>query len=120
MKSLTKAEEQVMQVIWKLQSGLLMEIVEKMPEPQPHKNTVATILKTLVEKGFVRIEILGRIHRYHFAVSKDEYSKSTLTKVAKGYFSGSYTDVVSFLVEKKKLSVSDLELLLKELKKEKK
>jgi predicted transcriptional regulator len=120
MKFLTKAEEQVMQVLWKLQNGLLMEIVQKMPEPQPHKNTVATILKTLVDKGFVRIENLGRIHRYHFAVSKEEYSKNTLTKVAKGYFSGSYTDVVSFLIEKKKLSVSDLELLLKELKKEKK
>jgi predicted transcriptional regulator len=109
-----------MQVVWKMESGLLMEIVQKMPEPQPHKNTVATILKTLVEKGFVRTESLGRIYRYHYAVSKEEYSKSTLTKVAKGYFSGSYTDVVSFLVEKKKLSVNDLELLLKELKKEKK
>jgi BlaI family transcriptional regulator, penicillinase repressor len=120
MKSLTKAEEQIMHVLWKMESGLLMEIVQKMPEPQPHKNTVATILKTLVEKGFVKVENLGRIHRYHYAVSKEEYSKNTLTRFAKGYFSGSYTDVVSFLVEKKKLSVNDLELILKELKREKK
>ena len=120
MKSLTKAEEQVMQVLWKMGSGLLMEVVENMPRPQPHKNTVATILKTLVDKGFVRIEDMGRIFRYHPLVSKDEYSKSALIKLAGGYFSGSFSNVVSFLVEEEKLSVSDLELLLKQLKKNKK
>ncbi|HMH24709.1 MAG TPA: BlaI/MecI/CopY family transcriptional regulator [Puia sp.] len=117
MKTLTKAEEQVMKVLWKLANGLLMEIVERMPSPQPHKNTVATILKTLVDKGFVTIENIGRIHRYHPAVSKDEYSKNTLTNVAKGYFEGSFSNVVSFLVDENKLSVKDLELLLKQLKK---
>lgn len=117
MRSLTKAEEQVMKVLWKLGSGLLMEVVEKMPEPQPHKNTVATILKTLVEKEFVHIEQIGRIHRYYPSVSKQAYSKSTLTNVAKGYFGGSYSSIVSFLVDEKKLSVQDLEMLLKQLKK---
>lgn len=117
MKSLTRAEEQVMKVLWHLGNGLLMEIVESMPQPQPHKNTVATILKTLVDKEFVTIEQLGRIHRYHPAVSKDEYSKSSLNNVVKGYFDGSFSNVVSFLVEEKKLSVEDLELLLKQLKK---
>jgi BlaI family penicillinase repressor len=120
MKSLTKAEEQVMQVLWKLESGLLMEIVDKMPSPQPHKNTVATILKTLVYKGFVEVENIGRIHRYHPAVSRDEYSKSALIKVAKGYFAGSFNNVVAFLVDEKKLSVNDLELLLRQLKKNEK
>jgi predicted transcriptional regulator len=109
-----------MKVIWKMERGLLMEIVEKMPDPQPHKNTVATILKTLVDKGFVQIENVGRIHRYHPAVSKDQYSKSTLTNVAKGYFEGSFSNVVSFLVDENKLSVEDLELLLRQLKKTKK
>lgn len=117
MKSLTKAEEQVMMVLWKLGSGLLMEIVEQMPDPQPHKNTVATILKILVEKEFVSIENLGRIHHYHPVVTKESYSKNTLTNVAKGYFEGSFSNVVSFLVDEKKLSVQDLELLLKQLKK---
>jgi BlaI family penicillinase repressor len=115
MKTLTKAEEQVMKVVWKLNNGLLMEIVEIMPAPQPHKNTVATILKTLVEKGFIRIENIGRIHRYHPMVSKEQYSKNTLTNVAKGYFEGSFSKVISFLVEEDKLSVEDLELLLKQL-----
>jgi predicted transcriptional regulator len=117
MKSLTKAEEQVMIVLWKLGKGLLMEIVDHMPKPQPHKNTVATILKILVEKEFVSIENLGRIHRYHPLVSKERYSKNTLTNVAKGYFEGSFSNVVSFLVDEKKLSLQDLELLLKQLKK---
>ena len=116
MKTLTKAEEQVMKVVWKLNNGLLMEIVENMPAPQPHKNTVATILKTLVEKGFIGVENIGRIHRYHPMVSKEQYSKNTLTNVAKGYFEGSFSKVISFLVEEDKLSVEDLELLLKQLK----
>ena len=117
MKSLTKAEEQVMMVLWQQGNGLLMEIVDHMPAPQPHKNTVATILKILVEKEFVSIENLGRIHRYHPVVTKDAYSKNTLTNVARGYFEGSFSNVVSFLVDEKKLSVQDLELLLKQLKK---
>ncbi len=117
MKTLTKAEEQVMKVLWKMEQGLLMEIVEAMPEPQPHKNTVATILKILVEKEFVKIENLGRIHRYHPAVSKEEYSKNALTGMVKGYFDGSFSSVVSFMVDENKLSVKDLELLLKQLKK---
>ncbi len=117
MKTLTKAEEQVMMVLWKMGQGLLMEIVEAMPEPQPHKNTVATILKILAEKEFVKVENLGRIHRYHPAVSKEQYSKATLTGMVKGYFEGSFSNVVSFMVEEKKISVEDLELLLKQLKK---
>jgi len=120
MKSLTRAEEQIMKVLWRMGKGLLMEIVENMPSPQPHKNTVATILKTLVDKGFVKIENIGRIHRYHPTLTKEEYSKSALVNVAKGYFDGSFPDVVSFLVDEKKLSVRELEILLQQLKKPKK
>lgn len=118
-KTLTKAEEQVMMVLWKMGSGLLMEIVDQMPVPKPHKNTVATILKILVEKEFVNIEVIGRIHKYHPAISKEDYSKTTLSGIVKGYFEGSFSNVVSFLVDEKQISVSDLELLLKELKKKK-
>jgi len=92
-------------------------VVEHMPEPTPHKNTVATLLKILVEKEFVEVENIGRIHRYHPKVSRGDYSKATLTGVAKGYFQGSFSNIVSFLVDEKKLSVEDLELLLKQLKK---
>ncbi|MCC7526297.1 MAG: BlaI/MecI/CopY family transcriptional regulator, partial [Chitinophagaceae bacterium] len=60
MKSLTKAEEQVMQVLWKLNKAFLRELVEAMPLPKPHQNTVATLLKILIEKEFVGIELFGR------------------------------------------------------------
>lgn len=117
MRTLTKAEEQVMMVLWQLGSGLLMEIVDAMPQPIPHKNTVATILKILVEKEFVHTETVGRSFRYHPSVSKSEYTGSSLSGIAKGYFEGSFSNIVSFLVDDKKLSVQDLELLLKQLKK---
>lgn len=120
MKTLTRAEEQVMKVVWQLNGGLLMEIVENMPKPQPHKNTVATILKTMIEKGFITVETLGRVHKYHPAISKEDYSKNTLTSVAKSYFKGSFSNVVSFLVDEKQLSIKDLELLVQQLKKNKK
>jgi len=117
MRPLTKAEEQIMKIVWEKKGGLLMELVESMPAPQLHKNTVATVLKTLVTKGFVKIENIGRIHRYIPAVSKEQYSKAALINVAKGYFEGSFNNVVSFLIDENKLSVADLELLLKQLKK---
>ena len=120
MKTLTRAEEQIMKVLWRLGNGLLMEIVENMPSPQPHKNTVATILKTLVDKEFVEIENIGRIHRYHPRVTKEQYSKASLTNIAKGYFEGSFSNILSFLVDENKLSVKEIELLLKQLKKSKK
>ena len=120
MRSLTKAEEQIMKVLWKLESGLLMEIVKKMPKPQPHKNTIATVFKTMVDKGFVETENVGRFFRYHPVITKEQYSRSTLDNVAKGYFEGSFTNVISFLVDENKLSVKDLELLLQQIKKTKK
>ncbi|MBP9214205.1 MAG: BlaI/MecI/CopY family transcriptional regulator [Chitinophagaceae bacterium] len=115
-KPLTKAEEQVMQVIWKLENAYLKDVLDNMPEPKPHSNTVATILKILLEKGFVNFEIHGRVHCYHPIVSKEEYSSSSIKSLVNGYFEGSFTDVVSFMVEQKNLKVKDLELLLQQLK----
>lgn len=117
MKVLTKAEEQIMQVIWKLDKAFLREIIDELPDPKPHNNTVATIIKILVDKEFAGITVFGRTHQYHPLVSKDAYSKSTMKSFVKGYFEGSFSNAVSFMVKEKNLSVDDLELLLKELKK---
>lgn len=117
MKSLTKAEEQIMQVLWKIKKGFLKDIVDAVPEPKPHSNTVATLLKILVEKEFVGTELYGRMNEYRPLISKQAYFKTTMNSLVKGYFDGSFTQAVSFLVEEKKISVSDLELLLKQLKK---
>ncbi len=117
VKTLTKAEEQVMQVLWKLEKAFLRELVEAMPAPKPHQNTVATILKILGEKDFVGVELFGRAHHYYPLVSKDAYSKATIKNMVKGYFGGSFSNVVSFMVKENNLSLEDLEQLLKELKK---
>jgi len=117
MKSLTKAEEQVMQALWRLEKGFLKDVVEAMPDPKPHSNTVATILKILIDKEFVTTETYGRMNEYKPVVSKPAYFENTMNSLVKGYFGGSFTQAVSFLVEEKKLSLEDLELLLKQLKK---
>lgn len=120
MKALTKAEEQVMQAIWKLKKAFLREIVDEMPAPKPHQNTVATLLKILMEKKFVDVDVIGRMHRYFPLITKDAYSKASIKNLVKGYFEGSFTDAVSFMVKEKTLSIEELELLLQQLKKHKK
>lgn len=116
MKTLTKAEEQVMQVLWQLGKSFLRDIVDNMPVPKPHQNTVATLLKILMEKEFVAVNVIGRQHEYYALVSKEEYSKKTMRQFVKGYFEGSFSNVVSFLVEEKDISVAELESLLKKIK----
>jgi len=118
MKILTKAEEQVMQVLWKLEKGFLREIIETMPAPKPHQNTVATLLKILVDKEFVSITVLGRQHLYTPLVEKDEYSKRTMKQIVKGYFEGSFSNVVSFMVKENNISIEELETLLAQIKKQ--
>lgn len=117
IKPLTKAEEQIMQVLWKLEKAFLRDILEGLPEPKPHSNTVATVIKILTEKEFIGITVFGRTHQYHPLVSKETYSKATIKNLVKGYFEGNFSNAVSFMVKEKNLSIQDLELLLKELKK---
>ncbi len=118
MKILTKAEEQVMQVLWKLNKSFLREIIESMPVPKPHQNTVATLLKILVEKEFVAVNVLGRQHEYYPLLSKEEYSKRTMKQMVKGYFEGSFSNVVSFMVKENNISIEELENLLQQIKKQ--
>ncbi len=120
MKPLTKAEEQIMQSIWKLEEAFLKDIVEAQPEPRPHSNTVATIVKILVDKGFVGVTPIGRVHQYYPLVSKEEYSSSTIRTLVDGYFEGSFSDAVSFMVKQKDISVKELEMLLQQIKHTKK
>ena len=118
MKPLTKAEEQIMQVLWKLDKAYLREIVEAMPNPKPHQNTVATLLKILAEKAFVGITVMNRHHQYYPLVTKEDYSKRSMKQLVKGYFEGSFSNVVSFLVKENNISVEELESLLHQIKKQ--
>ena len=111
--------ETLVQVIWKLDKAFLREIIAELPNPKPHQNTVATILKILVEKEFVDVTVFGRTHQYYPLLSKDVYSKGSIKSFVKGYFDGSFSNAVSFMVKENNLSIEELELLLKQLKKNK-
>ena len=119
-KTLTKAEEQIMQVIWNLDKAFLREIMDALAEPKPHQNTVATIIKILVDKEFVGVKLFGRMHQYYPLVAKDAYMQSTMNLLVRGYFEGSFSNAVSFMVKEKNISIGELEMLLEELKKKKK
>lgn len=118
MKQLTKAEEQIMHTLWSKGPQFLREIVEAMPLPKPHQNTVATILKILVEKEFVTVNVFGRQHQYAAAIAKETYSQKTIKQMAKSYFEGSFSNIVSFMVQEKNLSIEELESLLQQIKKQ--
>jgi|SRR5690606_8854966 len=116
-KALTKAEEQIMQALWQLDKAFVKDIIDVLPEPKPHYNTVSTILKILGDKGFVDTESLGKSNRYFPLVEKEEYSKKTMTQFVKGYFEGSFANMLSFFAKEKDISIEELEDVLKELKK---
>ncbi len=119
-KSLTKSEEQVMQVLWKIEQGFLKDILELMPEPKPHSNTIATLLKILIEKSFVTYEVQGRNNLYRPATTKEEYGKKSIQQLVKGYFEGSPAKLVSHFLSDNKLSRQELEDLLAQINSSKK
>lgn len=120
MKTLTKAEEQIMQVLWKLGPSFVKDMIDAMPEPRPHYNTVSTLVKILVDKGFVNYKAYGKSHQYFAIVSKEEYSHKTVKNLVSGYFEGSFSNMVSFFVKEKDMSVAELEKLLQQIKNAKK
>jgi BlaI family transcriptional regulator, penicillinase repressor len=119
LKELTKAEDQVMQILWKLQRGFVKDVIEAMPEPKPAYNTVSTIIRILETKGFVDHKAYGKTHEYFPVVTKEKYTKFYLNNLIKGYFNGSFQNLVSFFARENKMNVQDLEKLLEELKKQK-
>jgi predicted transcriptional regulator len=119
LKELTKAEDQVMQILWKLENAFVKDIVEQMPEPKPAYNTISTIVRILETKGFVNHKAYGKTHEYFPVVSKDKYTKFYLNNLLKGYFNGSFQNLVSFFAKENKMDVKDIEKLLQEVKNKK-
>lgn len=107
-----------MQVLWQLDKAFIKDIVENMPAPQPHYNTVSTIIKILCDKGIVAYESFGKANRYYPLVKKEEYSKKTMKQFVKKYFEGSYGSMLSFFAKEKDISIAELEDILKEMKNE--
>jgi predicted transcriptional regulator len=113
MRELTRAEEQVMQVLWKIKKGFVKDILEHFDDPKPAYNTVSTIVRILQGKGFVDHKAYGRTHEYFPRVSKDEYSKTHLSTFVNDYFSNSFGKMVSFFAKEKGISVKEMEEIMK-------
>jgi BlaI family penicillinase repressor len=113
MRDLTKAEEQVMQVLWKIKKGFVKDILEHFDDPKPAYNTVSTIVRILQEKGFVNHQAYGRTHEYFPIVTKSEYSKSHLSTFVNDYFSNSFEKMVSFFAKEKSISLQEMEDIMK-------
>jgi predicted transcriptional regulator len=113
MKELTKAEEQIMQILWKIQKGFVHDILEQIPEPKPAYNTVSTIVRILEKKDFVGHKAYGKSHEYYPLISKKDYTKSFFKHFMKNYFSNSPREFVSFFAKNEKLDINDLEEMLK-------
>ena len=119
LKELTKAEDQVMQILWKIQKGFVKDIIEEMPNPKPAYNTVSTIVRILESKGFVDHKAYGKTHEYFPQITKEKYTKFYLNNLIKGYFNGSFQNLVSFFAKENKMDAPDIEKLLEELKNQK-
>ncbi len=115
IKELTKAEEQVMQILWKLEKAFVNDILEKMSDPKPAYNTVSTIIRILEKKGFVDHDAFGKTHRYFPLVSKRDYTKAYLKTFLSNYFGNSFQEMVSFFAKEDKMSLADLEELMNEV-----
>jgi len=115
MKELTKAEDQIMQVLWKLEKGFVKDVLEELPEPKPAYNTVSTIIRILEKKGFIGYKAFGKTHEYFPLVSKENYTRFYLNNMVSGYFNGSFQNLVSFFASENKMNVQDIDQLVKKL-----
>jgi BlaI family transcriptional regulator, penicillinase repressor len=115
MKELTKAEDQIMQILWTLEKGFVKDIVEQMPEPKPAYNTVSTIVRILEKKGFIGYKAYGKTHEYFPLIPKENYTRFYLNNMVKGYFNGSVQNLVSFFAKENKMDIQDIDLLMKQL-----
>ncbi|MDT0688086.1 BlaI/MecI/CopY family transcriptional regulator [Autumnicola psychrophila] len=117
MKQLTKAEEEIMHVLWDLQEANVAAIIEELPEPKPAYNTVSTIVRILENKEFVDHRKKGKGYIYFPVIEKETYSNQSMNKLINSYFNGSFKSMVSFFMKKNELDTKDLEAILKEINK---
>lgn len=113
MKELTRAEEQVMQILWRIKKGAVKDVIAHMPKPKPAYNTVSTIIRILESKGVVGHEPQGRGYIYFPLLSQDEYKSSSLKRLVSGYFSNSLSNMVSFFSKNQKMDLEEMEQIMK-------
>jgi len=114
MKQLTKAEEEVMQILWEMGEGIIKDILKEFKNKQPAYNTVATVLKVLKKKGVVDFKSIGNTYVYFPLITKEDYSSYQMKHLLKNYFGGSFARLAAFFAKDNDMSLEDLEAMLKE------
>jgi predicted transcriptional regulator len=117
MQELTKAEEQIMLIIWQKQKCFVKEILAELPDPKPAYNTVSTIVRILEKKEFVGYEAFGKTHQYYPLITKENYKNLKTDNLITSFFGGSTASMLSFFMKEKKMDIKQIDELLKELKK---
>jgi len=113
MQELTKAQEEILQILWNINEGVVTDVIDKLPDPKPAYNTVSTVIRVLEKKGYVSHKVYGKTHVYFPAVSKLEYRQHAFSGTVKTFFNNSLNQLVSFFVKQKTLSINELEELRK-------
>ncbi|OUR98334.1 CopY family transcriptional repressor [Flavobacteriales bacterium 33_180_T64] len=117
MKQLTKAEEEIMHILWQLEKANVKDVIEQLPKPKPAYNTVSTIIRILENKGFVDYEKEGKGHIYFPLLKKQDYSNQSINNLVDNYFQGSFKSMVSFFVKKNDVDLKDMETILRDINK---
>lgn len=116
MQKLAKREEQIMQVFWTLEKAFIKEIIPELPDPKPHYNSVATMVKILEEKGFLSHEAVGNIFCYFPLISKEDYQKHAMKDIVSQYFDNSYPNMLAFFAKDQKISEQEMNDIMRIIK----
>ena len=119
MQKLGKREEQIMQVVWQLEKAFIKEIIDELPEPKPHYNTIATMVKILADKGFLHAEKIGNTYQYSPLVQLAEYRKQDVSTIKQKYFGNSFTKMIAHFAKEENLTNEEIDELVNIIKSQK-
>jgi len=118
MKELTKVEEEVMQIIWRVKRGIVRDFIDKMDDPKPPYSTISSVVRILEKKGFLAHKAYGKTHEYFPIITKNAYRKYVIQNMLQKYFSGSATNMLSFFAKENDLSLKDVGEMMKKMEEE--
>jgi len=110
---LTSKEEEIMQVLWRLENAFVKDIIHELPDPKPHYNTVSTFIRLMVDKGIVTYEVFGKSHRYYPILKEEDYKNKSIKNIVSGYFDDSFKNLVAHFAKEEKLNAEDLKDIIR-------
>ncbi len=113
MKKLAKRQEEIMQALWHLQEAFIKDVVDALPEPKPHYNTVATMVKGLEEEGFIAHRKFGNTYQYYPLISRESYQKEAVDDLLSKYFNSSSKNLIAYFAKEEKINEAELEEILR-------